>query len=96
MKNDLLQKCKLNQKLYEKVLKDLQDIRKMNKKITKINKRHKQLSSFYHGEWIDLVDAFASDDVDFEILNQDSIYNALIDQYNEIKKLLNKCSNFIL
>lgn len=96
-KEDMIKKCNDMQKLHVQVQKDTKKIKKLRNKMNKYKQRVDTLSSFYHGEWLECVEGLKDEkDIYFSILNQDSIYESITNQYQEIKKLLHKCSLGIL
>lgn len=92
----MIEKCKDMQKLYENVLEDTKKLQELQEKITIFKSHSDELSDFYHEDWAECVEALKSDEVNFSILSQDNIYEALIEQYETTKKLLFECSKYIL
>lgn len=85
------------QKLHSQILKDTEKIRKITKKMKKYKQNIEKISSFYYGEWMEYVDLLKNEkNLHFSILNQDSIHEAIQEQYSKTKKLLNECSLYIL
>lgn len=68
--------------------KDLKELKKIHKKLRKIENNRKELNKYYNNQYIKDYDEHAKSSNNFRILDQDSIWNVLTDQYNEKIKIL--------
>lgn len=75
------------QKLFEEVKQDNAKLREFADLLSDLEKRQLELSEYYQGVWIDDYNDQSEDQNHFEILNQDSIYNALVDQHELLLKM---------
>lgn len=76
------------QSLYREVSEENEMLSKFIERLDSIQEHHDELMNYYQGEWIDDYNNYQVDEP-FEILNQDSIFEALIDQ-NQLLLKLNK------
>lgn len=74
---------------------DFKQLKKIYKKIKMIEKNRKKLNAYYRNEYIKDYEAFANAKSNYKVLNQDSIWNVLSDQYNEKIKILKTVINSI-
>lgn len=68
--------------------KDLKELKKIRKKLRKIDTNRKELNKYYNNQYIKDYDEHANSSNNFRILDQDSIWNVLTEQYNEKIKIL--------
>lgn len=68
--------------------KDLKKLKKLQKEIKKIEANRKKLNEYYNNQYIKDYDKYSNSQKNYRILNQDSIWNVLTDQYNEKIKIL--------
>lgn len=74
---------------------DFKQLKKIHKKIKKIEKNRKELNAYYRNEYIKDYEEFANAKSNYKVLNQDSVWNVLSDQYNEKIKILKTIINSI-
>ena len=75
---------------------DAVEIREFIAKLQDISQRKKSLEKFYREEWMDYYEHSADfNEENLEILNQDSLWNALADLDAEIKGLLKQTAKMI-
>jgi|GEM_PF-3708287 hypothetical protein len=82
--------------LYREVLNDNKEMSAFLRAFMKMKQRKTELANFYHGEWLEDSEVLANQsEIHFEITNQDSIYEALTDQYFSVIKILKQCAIYI-
>lgn len=70
--------------------KDLGMLQDFHKKVAEIEANRRKLESYYQGDYISDYDAQREWDTPYRILDQDSIWNVLQDQYQEKLELSKK------
>ena len=68
--------------------KDLKKLRTIQKEIKTMETNRAKLDKYYRDQYIKDYDKHANSNENYRVLNQDSIWNVLSDQYNEKIKLL--------
>ncbi len=67
---------------------DLKKIRKFQKEFKEIEANRKQLDEYYKNQYMADYENHSNEETTYRILNQDSIWNVLSDQYQEKINLL--------
>lgn len=68
--------------------KDFKRLQKIHKEIKRIELNRKKLNEYYNNQYLKDYDELSNLSKNYRILNQDSIWNVLTDQYNQKIKLL--------
>lgn len=94
--SEIIQKVKKMQLLYEEIEKETQAIRDLRKKLLDFKVKTDKLNNFYRNEWHEYREILKEyQDEYFPILGEDPIYEAIYEQYHEVKKLIKECSEYI-
>lgn len=67
---------------------DLKKLKNLQKELKKIEVNRKKLNEYYNNQYLKDYDKYSNSQKNYKILNQDSIWNVLTDQYNEKIKIL--------
>lgn len=86
---------KMNE-LMKSLEKEISEIEKFNEKLKEIAVKKGQLEQFYEEKWMDYYDeAEKYDEGNLEILNQDSLWNAVVDADYEARELIKNAAKLI-
>ncbi len=75
---------------------DIEEMESFNQKLKEINEKKQKLEQFYEEKWMEYYessDQFSEEN--FEILNQDSLWNALVDCDMEARNLIKTAAAII-
>ena len=75
---------------------DIMEVEKFNEKLKEIAQKKEKLEQFYEDQWMDYYDeAEKYNDENLEILNQDSLWNAIADSDFEARELVRNAARLI-
>lgn len=83
-----MNRLKETKKLLIQCENDFKRLQQIHKEIKKIESNRKKLNEYYNNQYLKDYDELSKLSKNYRILNQDSIWNVLTDQYNQKIKLL--------
>lgn len=83
-----MDRLKQTEKLLQQCEEDLATLKQLQQTFKRIESNRKQLNDYYQNQYLDDYDNFSDATIDYRILNQDSIWNVLSEQYEMKIKLL--------
>lgn len=82
--------------LMKELEKDIQEMEKFNETLQNIAMKKQKLEQFYEEKWMDYYnEAEQYNSENLEILNQDSLWNAIADSDFEARQLVKNAANLI-
>lgn len=87
LKIKTMDRIKKTENLLIQCEKDLKTLKEIHKEIKKIELNRKKLDSYYSNEYPQDYDTYANKKESYRVLNQDSVWNVLTEQYDEKIKI---------
>ena len=82
--------------LMKSLEKDVAELEEINQKLKVITEKKETLEKFYEEKWMDYYEeADESEEGSIEILNQDSLWNVLVDADLNARELIKNAANMI-
>lgn len=90
-----MERIEETEKLLVQCEKDFKKLKQIHKELKRIELNRKKLNAYYDNDYMQDYEKFANSGSNFKVLNQDSVWNVLSDQYYEKIKISKTIINSI-